>query len=58
MCYILSVCDLLRQLVTFSFLSSPKDVFTDFFRGSGRERERNIDWLPPVHAPTGDLTAA
>ena len=21
-----------------------------------REREKNIDWLPPIHTPTGDWT--
>ena len=30
-------------------------MFIDF-RESGRERERNIDWLPPVHALTRDWT--
>ena len=25
-------------------------------RGGGREEERNIDWLPPVHALTQDQT--
>ena len=25
-------------------------------RQTERERERNIDWLPPIHAPIGDLT--
>ena len=30
-------------------------MFIDF-RERGRERERNINWLLPVHAPTGDRT--
>ena len=32
----------------FFFKSSPKDIFTDL-----REKERNTDWLPPIH---GDQT--
>ena len=44
----------------FFFLSSPKDMFTDF-RERGREREtlmweRNISQLPPIHTPTRNGT--
>lgn len=31
-------------------------VFVAFFRERGRERERDIDWLSPMHTPTGDRT--
>ena len=42
---------------TFLFTLSPEDMFIDFReRGRERERERNIDWLPPVCAATGGQT--
>ena len=33
--------------------SSLEDMFVDFRES---ERERNINWVPPVHAPTRDQT--
>ena len=40
------------------FSPSPEDMFIDFRREEEgkRERERNIDQLPPVHTLTGDRT--
>ena len=35
------------------FKSSPEDIFIDLRE---RERERNIDWLLPIHIPTRDWT--
>ena len=39
----------------FFFKSSPEDVFIDF-REEGREREKSIDLLPPLHPDPGDRT--
>lgn len=40
--------------VYFFLKSSPEDTFLDFReQEEGRERQRNIDCLPPVHAGMG-----
>ena len=37
---------------TYLFIySSPEDILSLILRERGREKERNIDWLPPVHTP-------
>ena len=47
------ICLCLLMFLLFS--SSPEDMLTDFRgAGVGRERERNIDWLRLVCAPTRD----
>ena len=52
-------------ILRFSFFKKKKDFIYLFIleRGRGREKgretsewERNIDWLPSAHAPTGDRT--
>ena len=51
-------------LVTFFFKSSLDAMIIDFrdamiidFRERGREKDRNIDWLPPVCTTTRDRTS-
>ena len=48
---------LLQGELYFFFLNPhPKICLLILERGRKREKERNIDWLPLVHAPTGDQT--
>ena len=31
-------------------------MFIDFIERKWEERERKINWLPPIHSPSGDAT--